>query len=60
MSKLMTPQEVADMLGVKRRFVYAHTAVNSSDPLPFFKLGKFLRFKEDEVIAWLGEHKHNA
>jgi hypothetical protein len=34
-------------------WVYGHTRKRSIDPLPGYRLGKYWRFREDEVLAWV-------
>lgn len=51
--KLITPVELADQLGVTVAWLYQHTYSGSSDRLPFFKVGRLLRFKPSEVERWL-------
>lgn len=60
MPKLMSPVEVAGMLGVSVRFVYERTTRNTTDPLPFRKIGKFVRFFEHEITAWVEDRKQNG
>ena len=50
MNKLLTPQEMADMLGVKKSTIYQWT---HQGYIPYVKLGNFVRFKESEVIQWI-------
>jgi len=40
----LKPQELADLLGVPISFVYDRTRQNSPDPIPHFKVGKYVRF----------------
>jgi excisionase family DNA binding protein len=49
MSKLMSPREVAEFLNVSVRFIYERTAPKAVDPIPHVKLGKFVRFRLNEV-----------
>ena len=55
MNQLLKPQELASLLGVPTSFVYDRTRQNSSDPIPHFKLGKYVRFDLDTVQEWLAE-----
>lgn len=50
MTKLLRPEDVAEMLGVKKSTVYqwSHRGY-----IPHIKLGKLLRFDEEAVIEWL-------
>jgi len=52
-SKLLTPQELAEWLQVPLSWVYDRTRKDGPEKLPFYKIGKYLRFAEDEVIDYL-------
>ena len=54
--RLSTVDEVADLLQVPRSWVYQRTRRRGADQLPHIKLGKYIRFEEDAVLAWL-EHQ---
>jgi predicted DNA-binding transcriptional regulator AlpA len=36
-------------------FVYDRTRQHAADPIPHFKLGKYVRFDLEQVEAWLQE-----
>ena len=42
--------EVADALGVAPHYVYRLVAQRR---LPYFKIGRLLRFEPDDIAAWL-------
>lgn len=44
MNHLLKLHELATLLGVPVSFVYDRTRLNSPDPIPHFKLGKYVRF----------------
>jgi len=50
LEKLLNPQEVATLLGVKTSTIYQWT---HQDFIPHVKLGRLLRFKEAEIITWI-------
>lgn len=50
MNKLMTPHEMAEYLGVKVSTIYQWTHIGF---IPHMKLGRFVRFKESDVLKWL-------
>jgi len=56
MNKLLTPQEVADLLSVRKSTIYQWT---HQDYIPHIKLGKFVRFNEDNILQWV-EDKSNV
>ena len=50
---LLTIQDVAEMLGMTEAWVIERTGKNATDPIPSFKLGKYRRYRKDEVEDWL-------
>lgn len=50
MNKLLTPDEMSALLGVKLSTIYQWTHIGY---IPHFKLGRFVRFKENDVLQWL-------
>ena len=50
---LLTVGEVAELLKVPVSWVYEHTRRSSLDRIPGFRLGKYWRFREEDVLAWL-------
>jgi excisionase family DNA binding protein len=57
---LLTVREVADLLQVPVSWVYGRMRKRSPDRLPGYRLGKYWRFNEAEVIAWLARQRANA
>ena len=61
--EILTLEQLAERLQVKRSWVYEQTPyradVRNSDPLPFIKLGLYLRFDWKDVLAWLERQKHS-
>jgi predicted DNA-binding transcriptional regulator AlpA len=53
--KIMTVQQVADLLQIPKSSVYEKTRrrPNTTSPLPCRRVGKYLRFFEGEVLDWL-------
>ena len=45
---LVNPKEMASVLGVPVSWVYQKTRLGE-DAIPFFKVGKYLRFNPEEV-----------
>jgi excisionase family DNA binding protein len=64
MEDILTPEQLAQRLQVKPSWVYEQTrdraGIRSNDPLPFIKMGRYLRFDWDDVLAWLTRHKKAA
>ena len=50
---LLTVEEVADLLRVPPTWVYERTRSRAADRIPGFRLGKYWRFREADVLAWL-------
>ncbi|MGH9055321.1 MAG: helix-turn-helix domain-containing protein [Acidimicrobiales bacterium] len=48
--QLITIEQLADRLGVPQRFIRRLIAEGR---LPYRKLGKLIRFSENEIAAWL-------
>jgi excisionase family DNA binding protein len=51
--RLLTVQEVANLLHVPTSWVYERTRRGRSDQLPHVKLGKYVRFEEAAVIDFI-------
>jgi excisionase family DNA binding protein len=50
---LLTVHDVADLLRVPASWVYGHTRDRCPDRIPGFRLGKYWRFDEADVLAWI-------
>ena len=50
---LLTVHDAARLLNVSVSWVYEHTRDNCSAPLPFVKLGKYLRFDARDLRAYV-------
>jgi len=50
MTKLLTPQQIADILGVQKSTIYQWT---HQGYIPHVKLGKLVRFREKAVMEWI-------
>lgn len=53
--KLLTPTELAQWLGVSPQWVRKHASGTRRPQLPGVRLGKLIRFRAEEVEAWLRE-----
>jgi excisionase family DNA binding protein len=51
--RLLTIQEVAGMLHVPVSWVYGRTRKRSVERLPGIRLGKYWRFREEEIHTWV-------
>lgn len=56
---LLTIEEVAELLSVPVSWVYERTRRRAVDRIPGFRLGKYWRFRETDVLAWI-ERQRNA
>jgi excisionase family DNA binding protein len=54
---LLTPREVAEMLRVPISWVYERTRHHGTGRLPHIKIGKYLRFRKEDVLGWLDEYR---
>jgi excisionase family DNA binding protein len=55
MTEFMTIEELAHLLKVPKGWIYARTRERSPNTLPFYKVGKYLRFRLGEVQGWLDQ-----
>ena len=55
--KLLTPAEVAELLGVRESTIYQWTHQGF---IPHVKLGRFVRFREADIARWLDERSENG
>ena len=53
----LTVREVAELLQVPVSWVYGRMRKRSTERLPGYRLGKYWRFREDEVLAWVECHR---
>jgi hypothetical protein len=62
--EILTPVQLAERLHVKPTWVYEQTRdradVRNADPLPFIKMGRYLRFDWKDILSWLERQKRNA
>ena len=57
LGELLTVDELAALLKVPKSWVYARTRRRGSQRLPHVKVGKYLRFHEQTIRAWLERRK---
>ena len=50
---LMTVEELAQGLRVKKSWIYGKTRETGPEAIPRIKVGKYIRFRKSEVMAWL-------
>jgi excisionase family DNA binding protein len=56
-SPYLTIEQVAALIGVPKSFIYRRTARGHGDPIPHYRLGGHLRFKLDDIEAWIESHR---
>jgi excisionase family DNA binding protein len=55
--QLLTPEEAAEILRVKLSWLYQHTRRRTQDRIPFVKVGRYLRFREQDLVAYIEGRK---
>ena len=50
---LLTPEEAAEILRVKLSWLYQHTRRRTQDRIPFVKIGRYLRFRKQDLAAYI-------
>ena len=55
--QLLTVHEVAHLLHVPVSWVYGRTRKRSRNRLPGIRLGKYWRFREADVVEWVGRQQ---
>ena len=56
---LLTVPELAKSLKVKKSWVYSRSRETGPDAMPRIKVGKYVRFELDKVLAWLREQSES-
>jgi len=51
--QLLTIDELANRLKVKRSWLYSRTREKGEGAIPKIRVGKYIRFDEAQVIEWL-------
>jgi excisionase family DNA binding protein len=57
---LLTVHEVAKLLRVPVSWVYGRLRKRSTEQLPGYRVGKYWRFQEEEIIAWVKRQKRSS
>jgi excisionase family DNA binding protein len=52
-NSLLAVRDVAELLKVPLSWVYERTRRRGQDRIPGFRLGKYWRFREADVLAWI-------
>ncbi|MFH1381235.1 MAG: helix-turn-helix domain-containing protein [Candidatus Omnitrophota bacterium] len=54
MNELFSPQQLAKLLGISKKTVYDWIFTKK---IPYYKVGRLVRFNPDEICRWLQERK---
>ena len=57
MDRLLKLREVAEIFQVPPSWIYDRTRRRGPERIPQFKMGKYLRFNEKEVAAFIDSHR---
>ncbi len=57
-SRYLNIEQVGEILGVPKSFIYRRTARGHTDPIPHYRIGGHLRFKLEDVEAWVETHRN--
>ncbi len=60
MDHLLTVDELAEVLSVKKSWIYSRTRETGPDAIPRISVGKYNRFVLEDVMAWLKDHSEAA
>lgn len=56
---ILTPDELAERLKTSKSWVFEMTRQRQRNPIPHYKIGRYLRFNWQEVRGWLEASKQN-
>jgi len=59
-NRFLTVHEVADLLQVPVSWVYGRMRARSTDKLPAYRIGKYWRFREEEIVTWMQRHRRGS
>ena len=55
-NEFLTVTDVVDLTGLSKHTIYQYT---KHQRIPYFKVGNLLRFRRDEINAWMDEKRLN-
>jgi len=55
--QLLTVEEAAELLSVAPSWVYQHATPKAANPLPYVKVGRYTRFEESRLKAWIDRQR---
>jgi excisionase family DNA binding protein len=50
--EILTPEEVAELLRVSLTWLYEKSRRRQRNPLPVKRIGRYLRYRRTDVLAW--------
>jgi len=50
--EILTPEETAELLRVSLTWLYEKSRRRQRNPLPVHRIGRYLRYRRSEVLAW--------
>lgn len=59
-NNLLNVREVAELLSVPKSWVYGRMRMRALDRIPAYRVGKYWRFRADEVMAWLHDSRRQS
>jgi excisionase family DNA binding protein len=60
MHEFLTIDEMANRLKVKKSWLYQFTRQKGEGAIPHLRVGKYLRFEEAKVLAWIYARNKDA
>jgi hypothetical protein len=57
---ILTPEELAARLKVRKTWVYEQTRSRNQNPIPRLNMGRYLRFDWAKVVEWLTQERNNS
>lgn len=57
MVKMLNPEQVSELLQVKLSTIYQWT---HQEYIPHYKVGRFVRFNESEILRWLSRNERKG
>jgi excisionase family DNA binding protein len=58
--RFLTVSEVAQLLQVPISWIYARTRQRTLNRLPGYRLGKYWRFRQEEVLTWVESQRRDS
>jgi excisionase family DNA binding protein len=58
--QFLTVHEVAELLQVRASWVYGRMRKRPSEQLPAYRVGKYWRFRKEEILTWVKCHKRGS